>query len=103
MTGVYTRLDTVSSLVQFDCVGLRPESFAVAPNGGGLKLEVKLVEELGADAYVYGLLPGDQPDERHFIVRFDGRVPPRIGDVLALDVREAEEHAFCPDSGERLG
>lgn len=84
-------------------LGLRPESLVVAPSGSGLKLEVKLVEELGADAYVYGLLPGDQPDERHFIVRVDGRVPPRIGDVLVLDVQGAEEHAFCPDSGERLG
>ena len=30
----------------------------------GLKIEVKLVEELGADAYVYGALPGDTADRQ---------------------------------------
>jgi len=84
-------------------LGVRPESFSVAPDGGGLKLEVKLVEELGADAYVYGSLPGDGAADKHFIVRFDGRVPPRIGEVLGLDVRSAEEHAFHAETGERLG
>jgi len=92
-------------------LGLRPESFH-AVNGSestkegdthGLKLEVKLVEELGADAFVYGALPGDGSDAKPFIVRFDGRVPPRIGDVLSIDVRSGEEHAFHPETGERLG
>ena len=69
----------------------------------GLKIEVKLVEELGADAYVYGELPGDNADSRPYVVRFDGRVPPRIGDVLSIDVRTGEEHAFHPETGERLG
>lgn len=93
-------------------VGVRPESFTLS-NGGdgdpltkssaGLKLEVKLVEELGADAYVYGELPGDSADAKPYVVRFDGRVPPRIGEVLSLDVRSSEEHAFNPETGERLG
>jgi multiple sugar transport system ATP-binding protein len=92
-------------------LGVRPESFHV-PDGSssegrdahGLKLEVKLVEELGADAYVYGDLPGDDParEEKQYIVRFDGRVPPRIGDTVTLDVRTGEQHAFHPETGERL-
>jgi multiple sugar transport system ATP-binding protein len=85
-------------------LGVRPESLVVSPDGGsGLQLQVSLVEELGADAYVYGSLIGDDPGERHFIVRFDGRVPPRIGEVLTLDVHQGEEHAFHPTTGERLG
>jgi multiple sugar transport system ATP-binding protein len=91
-------------------LGVRPESFHVASEAGhergdaqGLKIEVKLVEELGADAYVYGELPGDSPDSAPYVVRFDGRVPPRIGDVLTIDVRSGEEHAFHPETGERLG
>jgi multiple sugar transport system ATP-binding protein len=85
-------------------LGVRPESFSVASDtASGLKLEVVLVEELGADAYVYGKLGDDAPDDKHFVVRFDGRVPPRIGDVLTLEVRTNEEHAFDPESGERLG
>jgi multiple sugar transport system ATP-binding protein len=93
-------------------LGVRPESFHSASDGTsstessdahGLKIEVKLVEELGADAYVYGTLPGDPPDARPYVVRFDGRVPPRIGDNLTIDVRTNEEHAFSPETGERLG
>jgi multiple sugar transport system ATP-binding protein len=85
-------------------LGVRPESPAIAgENGIGLKLEVKLVEELGADAFVYGSLPGDDISDKHFIVRFDGRVPPRIGDVVLLDVPAGEEHAFRTDTGDRLG
>jgi multiple sugar transport system ATP-binding protein len=86
-------------------LGVRPESFSVAPSGStGLALEVILVEELGADAFVYGTLKDDPADNnKHFVARFDGRVPPSIGDVVALDVRPGEEHAFNPETGERLG
>ncbi|MGH8861962.1 MAG: TOBE domain-containing protein, partial [Jatrophihabitantaceae bacterium] len=92
-------------------LGVRPESFHAADTGGGtekgdttgLKIEVKLVEELGADAVVYGQLPGDTADSKHYVVRFDGRVPPRIGDTLSIAVRTGEEHAFHPETGERLG
>jgi multiple sugar transport system ATP-binding protein len=85
-------------------LGVRPESFTISSGGtDGLSLEVMLVEELGADAYVYGKLPDDGSDERHFVARFDGRIPPRIGETLTLDVRPGEEHAFHPETGERLG
>ena len=93
-------------------LGVRPESFHAADAGGapvaggdatGLKIDVKLVEELGADAYVYGELPGDSADSRPYVVRFDGRVPPRIGDSLTISVRTGEEHAFHPETGLRLG
>ncbi len=89
-------------------LGIRPESFTaradnVAGTAHGLTIEVKLVEELGADAYVYGALQGDTAEDKAFVVRFDGRVPPRIGDNLTIDVRTNEEHAFNPETGERLG
>ncbi|GAC1602437.1 MAG: sn-glycerol-3-phosphate ABC transporter ATP-binding protein UgpC [Acidimicrobiales bacterium] len=85
-------------------LGLRPEAFAVAsPDSAGLSLEVVLVEDLGADAFVYGTLAGDSHEDRHFVVRFDGRTPPRIGERIALVLKEAEVHAFHPDTGARLG
>jgi multiple sugar transport system ATP-binding protein len=86
-------------------LGIRPESFTVAgaEDQAPLKMHVDLVEELGADAFVYGNLPGDGPDERHFIVRFDGRVPPRTGDNISLEVRPTEVHAFDTETGERIG
>jgi multiple sugar transport system ATP-binding protein len=84
-------------------VGIRPESFTVGDSSAALRMKVDLVEELGADAYVYGTLSGDEPGEKRFIVRFDGRVPPRTGDTIAIAARTAELHAFEPDSGERIG
>src|SRR3954464_15470165 len=91
-------------------LGIRPESFHASENGQGLKLKATLVEELGADAFVYGELPGtkthdvgDDGGAKPFTVRFDGRVPPKIGNEITLDVRTEETHAFHPDSGERLG
>jgi multiple sugar transport system ATP-binding protein len=86
-------------------LGVRPESFHVGANpDSGLELKVNLVEELGADAYVYGQLTGDpEVYEKQYIVRFDGRVPPRINDVIHVEVRQGEEHVFNPDTGARLG
>jgi len=84
-------------------LGIRPESFTVSNPAAALKMKVDLVEELGADAYVYGTLSSDDPAEKRFIVRFDGRVPPRIGDTIAVELRATEEHAFNPETGERLG
>ena len=86
-------------------LGVRPESFTVADAGteDSLAVEVQLVEELGADAYVYGGLQADEDGAKPFVVRFDGRVPPRIGETVKVAVRTAEEHAFNPESGERLG
>jgi multiple sugar transport system ATP-binding protein len=86
-------------------LGVRPESFHVGANpDSGLELKVNLVEELGADAFVYGELTGDpEAHEKQYIVRFDGRVPPRINDVIHVEVRQGEEHVFNPDTGARLG
>jgi multiple sugar transport system ATP-binding protein len=90
-------------------VGLRPESIVHGgegqenPDGAdGLRLTVRLVEELGADAYVYGALPGDSPADKAFTVRFSGRVPPRIGETLTLSAQHQHAHAFHPQTGERL-
>jgi multiple sugar transport system ATP-binding protein len=91
-------------------LGIRPESFHASESGQGLKLKATLVEELGADAFVYGELPGtkthdvgDDGGAKPFTVRFDGRVPPKIGNEITLEVRTDETHAFNPESGERLG
>jgi multiple sugar transport system ATP-binding protein len=87
-------------------LGLRPESVIASEagsSGTSLELAVALVEETGADAYVYGHIPGEPNDEKQFIVRFDGRVPPRLGDQLRLSVNVDEAHAFNPETGERLG
>ena len=83
-------------------LGLRPESFETTLDGGPLRLRVILVEELGADTYVYGHLAGDEPEAKPFIVRHSGGVEPAIGDVLGLAVRAGAEHIFHPDTGSRV-
>ncbi len=57
-------------------VGSRPEDLETVGNGEGLQVEVDVVEELGADAYVYGhtILDGKSHD---IVARVDGRRPPR--------------------------
>jgi multiple sugar transport system ATP-binding protein len=87
-------------------LGVRPESFHVASEAGAgaVQLRVNLVEELGADAYVHGtLLQEDELNAKQLVVRFDGRVPPRIGDTISVEIRPEETHAFNPETGERLG
>src|SRR5690242_12802949 len=56
-------------------VGSRPEDLETVGNGEGLQVEVDVVEELGADAYVYGhtVLDGKSHD---IVARVDGRRPP---------------------------
>jgi multiple sugar transport system ATP-binding protein len=94
-----TRAAGLSSLI----LGLRPESLFTDAAGDGLKLEVMLYEELGADAYAYGRLAGDSAGDKHFVVRHDGRVAPSIGDVIRFGIRPGEEHVFDPDTGSRVG
>jgi multiple sugar transport system ATP-binding protein len=92
-------------------LGIRPESFTVSQDGEGLRVKANLVEELGADAYVYGDVEGgmvtvdvgDDGGAKPFVVRFDGRIPPKIGNDIVLDIRTEETHVFNPDSGERIG
>jgi multiple sugar transport system ATP-binding protein len=84
-------------------LGVRPESMHIAAAGeDGLIVKANIVEELGADAFVYGDLPG-HPLDKQFVARFDGRTPPRTGDMVKLTVRQGEDHVFHPETGERLG
>jgi multiple sugar transport system ATP-binding protein len=88
-------------------VGLRPESLAVATAGTtvtaeALKLQVSLVEQLGADAYVHGVLPDDGADDKAFIFRAEGHYDPRRGETLGLALRGPIEHVFDAETGLRL-
>jgi multiple sugar transport system ATP-binding protein len=91
-------------------VGVRPEHFDVA-NGdaegvakgkpAGVAVTVNVVEELGADGYVYGTaeFAGEQKD---LIVRVGGRQVPMKGEVLHIVPRAGETHVFSTSSGQRL-
>ncbi|SFF82493.1 ABC transporter ATP-binding protein [Blastococcus tunisiensis] len=81
-------------------LGVRPEDLDIAEHG--LPIEVDVVEELGADAYVYGRTK--QGDAEHQITaRVDGRRPPERGSVIHVTPRQGHVHLFDVASGERLG
>jgi len=85
-------------------LGLRPESLRIGSQAASDgRFTVTLVEELGADAYVYGHLDGDEPGAKHLVVRSDVRVPPRPGACLTLTAVPGEEHVFHPETGVRIG
>ncbi len=85
-------------------LGFRPESLQLAGPGEGFPMVVDVVEELGSDAFAYGRLEGQRADAtaKPTIARVDPRRPPRKGETVHLRVREGEQHAFSPKTGERL-
>ena len=82
-------------------VGVRPEDMDIVPEGQGLTTTINLVEELGADAYVYGTA---QVDNKPYdiIARVDGRRPPAKGETVHFAPKQGHLHLFSTESGERL-
>ncbi|MFE2852827.1 ABC transporter ATP-binding protein [Streptomyces lavendulae] len=83
-------------------VGVRPEHFDVG-DAGGLTITVNVVEELGADGYVYGsALLGTDKTAQDIVVRVGGRQVPEKGSTLHLVPRADEIHVFSTSTGARL-
>jgi multiple sugar transport system ATP-binding protein len=80
-------------------VGLRPESLELASDG--VPARVQVVEELGADAFVFctGEVGGA---ETRLVARTDPHHPPAVGQRVNLRMRGGEAHLFDPDTGVRL-
>ena len=80
-------------------LGFRPESLELAPDG--VPAQVEVVEELGADAYVFCLaeLGGEVTK---LVARVDARHVPRRGERVALRPSAGDVHVFDAESGERL-
>jgi multiple sugar transport system ATP-binding protein len=83
-------------------LGSRPEDLETAPHGEGLKVEVDVVEELGADAYVYGHTTLDGKDH-DIVARVDGRRPPMKGESIYVRPQSGHVHLFDTKTGLRLG
>ncbi|CAM5630455.1 hypothetical protein SMICM304S_07284 [Streptomyces microflavus] len=95
-------------------VGIRPEHFDIVEHGGaaakslskdssdepaGLAVSVNVVEELGADGFVYGAaqVAGKHQD---LVVRVGGRSVPEKGTELHVVPRPDELHVFATSTGE---
>ena len=78
-------------------LGIRPEHLVDAGNGDGLaRLNVDLVEQLGADTLVHGHFGNDKTD---LTVRLPGISTVGHGDVLPLAAEARRLHFFDPESG----
>ena len=83
-------------------VGIRPENWRlVTREEGGLPVEVTVVEELGADGFVYGT-SGVEGTPHDIIVRVSGRSAPAKGETIYVTTDPANVHVFNTDTGERL-
>jgi multiple sugar transport system ATP-binding protein len=80
-------------------VGIRPEDLTISEHG--LAVEIDVVEELGADAYIYGHTLGS--DRLDIIARTDGRRPPEKGGTVHFAPKPDHVHLFDVAAGTRLG
>jgi multiple sugar transport system ATP-binding protein len=83
-------------------LGFRPEDLTLSEDNTGMPIMVNIVEELGADAYVYGELVLPEQDRKEIIVRTDGRRPPGKGEIVHAVVKPGHAHVFSPATGLRL-
>jgi multiple sugar transport system ATP-binding protein len=82
-------------------VGVRPENWRIVGPGEGIPVTVRLIEELGADAFVYGSCEA-RGTPHDLIVRVKGRDSARKGDVLFVTTDPAHVHVFDKERGDRL-
>jgi multiple sugar transport system ATP-binding protein len=87
-------------------LGIRPENFTLGEGDEGIGIDVAVVEELGADAFVYGTVTGLSDEERlianQVTARIHGRTPPRRGETIRLQIDSEHVHVFSEKTGLRI-
>lgn len=77
-------------------IGVRPEHLELG--GAGIEMDVDMVEELGADAYLYGrIVSGGCEMDQSIVARVDGRGPPERGSRVRLCPTPGHLHFFAVD------
>jgi multiple sugar transport system ATP-binding protein len=83
-------------------VGVRPEAWRFVGNSQeGLPVRVTVVEDLGADAYVYGT-SGVEGTPNNIIIRVSGRDHVQKGETIHVTTDPHNVHVFNTETGERL-
>jgi len=83
-------------------VGVRPEAWRLTTKEqGGLPVDVTVVEELGADGFVYGT-SGVEGTPHDIIIRVSARDSVHKGETLYVTTDPKNVHVFDTDTGERL-
>jgi multiple sugar transport system ATP-binding protein len=91
-------------------LGIRPENFELnedPESREGIPIDVGVVEELGADAFIYGTLSGIAEDElitaQQIVGRIHGgRTPPHRGVSVRLLIDPTHVHVFSKVTGDRI-
>ena len=87
-------------------LGIRPEHFHTTEDGKGIAIDVAVVEELGADSYLYGTLAGLSADEKlnanQIVARLQSRHPLTKRDVVRLEPDHGRMHVFSNKTGDRI-
>ncbi len=100
-------------------VGVRPEKLQVVESGEGeahtpveglvFQMVVELVEQLGADSYIYGYLAGVGTQDGlvetgrvQVVARIPGHMTVSVGDSVTLQAEESQLHYFSVETGLRL-
>jgi multiple sugar transport system ATP-binding protein len=81
-------------------VGLRPEDLIVT-SGEGISVSIDVVEELGADGFIYGNSNIDGATVE-IVARVHGTDHPHAGDTVTLKPQGGITHIFDVESGLRL-
>jgi multiple sugar transport system ATP-binding protein len=82
-------------------VGVRPENWRIVGEGEGIPVKVTVVEELGADGFVYGT-SGAEGTPDNVIIRIDARRNHHKGETLYVTTDPQHVHVFDTDTGQRL-
>jgi multiple sugar transport system ATP-binding protein len=83
--------------------GVRPEDIVIGPVGGeGIAVTVDLVEELGADGYIYTHADSSDGRRTDLVARVSGAAYPQLGDQLTLTAKPGRVHVFHAHTGQRL-
>lgn len=85
-------------------VGVRPESLKIADSG--IPVEISVVEDLGADAYLYGIPAGLPDDQKLIAAQIVARVAshqvPGKGKTIKVVPDPEKLHVFSTSNGDRL-
>jgi multiple sugar transport system ATP-binding protein len=84
-------------------IGVRPEAWRiVSAEEGGLPIDVTVVEELGADGFVYGTCDVEGVPGNVIVRVSSARDSVRKGDTIHVTTDPKSVHVFDTDTGERI-
>ncbi|MEI6897624.1 MAG: sn-glycerol-3-phosphate import ATP-binding protein UgpC [Psychromonas sp.] len=81
-------------------LGIRPEHFQITAHNSWLKVEVELIESLGADLLLY--CKTTTKISQNLVVRVEGHSKINIGDILGLSIKLENLHLFDSNTSKRI-